>query len=71
MYMVNLLFFLIHFFLSFFLFGYVAARGLSLVVVSGDYSSLRCTGFSLRWLLLLRSTDSRREGFSNCGTQAQ
>ena len=29
---------------------------------------LHCTGFSLRWLLLLRSTDSRRVGFSSCGT---
>ena len=29
---------------------FVAARGLSLVVVSGS-SYLRCTGFSLRWLL--------------------
>ena len=26
------------------------------------YSSLRCTGFLLRWLLLLRSTGSRHEG---------
>ena len=34
---------------------FVAARGLSLVAASGDYSSLRCTGFSLQWLLLLRS----------------
>ena len=30
---------------------FVAARGLSLVVASGSYSSLRCAGFSLRWLL--------------------
>ena len=41
---------------------FVAARRLSLVAVSGGYSSLRCTGFSLRWLLLLRSTGSRRAG---------
>ena len=34
---------------------FVAARRLSLVVASGGYSSLWCTGFSLRWLLLLRS----------------
>ena len=34
------------------------------------YSSLRCTGFSLRWLLLLRSTGSRRMGFSSCGVRA-
>ena len=32
---------------------FVAARGLSLVVASGGYSSLRCVGFSLRWLVLL------------------
>ena len=34
------------------------------------YSSLRCAGFSLQWLLLLRSTGSRRTGFSSCGTRA-
>ena len=50
---------------------FVAARGLSLVAVSRDYSSLQCAGFSLPWLLLLRSTGSRRVGFSSCGTQAQ
>ena len=51
---------------------FVAARGLSLVAESGGYSSLRCAGFSLRWLLLLRSTGSRRAGFSSCsGMQAQ
>ena len=49
---------------------FVAARGLSLVAVSGGYSSLRCGGFSLRWLLLLRSTGSRCTGFSSCGTRA-
>ena len=67
---------------SFFLFMYVcmyvwllwvflAARGLSLVEVSGGYSSLRSAGFSLQWLLLLRSMGSRHVGFSSCGTQAQ
>ena len=30
---------------------FVAECGLSLVVASGGYSSLRCVGFSLRWLL--------------------
>ena len=35
------------------------------------YSSLWCTGFSLQWLLLLRSKGSRRVGFSSCGTWAQ
>ena len=45
---------------------------LSLVAVSEGYSSLkRCAGFSLRWLLLLRSTGSRRTGFSSCGTWAE
>ena len=48
-----------------------AARGLSLVAASRGYSSLRCTGFSLRWLLLSRSTGSRSEGFSSCGTRPQ
>ena len=38
---------------------FVAARRLSLVGASGGYSSLRCTGFSLQWLL-----------FSCCGARA-
>ena len=50
---------------------FVAVRGLSLISVSGGYSSLWCVGFSLRWLLLLWSTGSRRAGFSSCGTRAQ
>ena len=50
---------------------FVAAHGLSLVAVSGGYSSLPCAGFSLRWLLLLRSMGSRHAGFSSCGMQAQ
>ena len=50
---------------------FLAAHRLSLVVVSGGYSSLWCAGFSLRWLLLLRSTRSRCTGFSSCGTWAQ
>ena len=45
-------------------------HGLSLVAVSGGYSSLWCVGFSLRWLLLLQSTGSRRVGFSSCGAWA-
>ena len=49
---------------------FVAACGLSLVAVSGGYSSLRCAGFSLRWLLLLQSMGSRRVGFRNCGSWA-
>ena len=50
---------------------FVAARGLSLVAASGGYSSLQFAGFSLRWLLLLRSTGSRCMDFSSCGTWAQ
>ena len=49
---------------------FVAAWGLSLVAASRGYSSLRCTGFSLRWLLLLWSTGSRCAGFSSCGSRA-
>ena len=59
---------------SFFFFGCTASsllRGLSLVGASGDYSSMWCAGFSLRWLLLVWSTGSRRVDFSSCGTQAQ
>ena len=40
----------------------IAACGLSLVVASGGYSSLWCLGFSLWWLLMLRSTGSRYVG---------
>ena len=50
---------------------FIAAHGLSLVAASGGYSSLRCAGFSLQWLLLLRSSGSRCVGFSCCGTWAQ
>ena len=61
------IFFLIYLFILFIYFWlrwvFVAARGLSLVVVSGGYSSLQCAGFSLWWLLLLRSTGSRHAGF--------
>ena len=49
---------------------FVAAHGLSLVAASRGYSSLWCMGFSLQWLLLLRSTDSRCMGFSSCGMWA-
>ena len=50
---------------------FVPVRGLCLVAASRGYSSLRCAGFSLRWLLLLRSTGSRHAGFSSRGTWAQ
>ena len=49
----------------------VAARGLSLIAESGDYSLLWYVGPSLWWLLLLGSGGSRHTGFSNCSTQAQ
>ena len=42
--------------------------GFSLVAGSGGYSLLRCMDFSLWWLLLLRTTGSRRAGFSSCST---
>ena len=45
-------------------------RGLSLVAASGGYSSLQCTGFSLRWLLSLQSTGSGARGLSSCGSRA-
>ena len=58
-----------HFFIFFYFllrWVFIAARRLSLVVVSRGYSLLWCAGCSLRWLLLLR-----RVGFNSCGTRAQ
>ena len=46
------------------------AHGLSLIVMGGGYSSLRCMGFPLHWLLLSQSTVSRCLGFSSCGIWA-
>ena len=46
----------------FFWLRWLAARRLSLVLARGGYSSLRCTGFSLWWLLLLQSMVSRPAG---------
>ena len=46
-------------------------HGLSLVAESWGYSSLPSMGFSLRWLLLLWSTGSRRAGFRGCDARAQ
>ena len=69
-------FYFIYLFLNFIYFifwpswVFIAAHGLSLVAASGGHSSLRCTSFSLWWLLLLRSTGSRRVGFSSCGLWA-
>ena len=65
---INLFILFIYFWLHW---VFVAARRLSLVAASRGYSSLRYAGFSLRWLLLLRSTGSRHAGFSSCGTWAQ
>ena len=60
-----------HLFIYFWLqWVFVAAQGLSLVAASRGYSPLWCTGFSLRWLLLLRNTGSRHTGFSSCGSRA-
>ena len=50
---------------------FVAEHRLSLIAASRDYSSLWCIGFSLPWLLLLRSMGSRHVGFSSCGLWAQ
>ena len=61
---VNLFILFIYFWLRWVL----AVHRLSLVAASGGYSWLRCAGFSLQWLLLLRSTGSRCAGFSSCGT---
>ena len=65
-----LLFFLNLFIYFWLLWVFVAAHGPSLVAASGGYSSLWCTGFSSQWLLLLRSTGSRRAGFGSCGARA-
>ena len=39
--------------------GSLLLRRLLLVAASGGYSSLQCTGFSLRWFLLLKSVGFR------------
>ena len=68
---VHLLFFFFFFLIYFWLrWVFVAVPGLSLVAASKGYSSLRCAGFSLWWLLLLRSTGSTHMGFSSCGSRA-
>ena len=62
------------FYFMYLIFGCVGSSlphaGFSLVAASEGYSSLRCVGFSLRWLLLLRSTGPRHGGFSSCGSWA-
>ena len=67
-FLINLFILFIYFWLHW---VFVAVCGLSLVAESGGHSSLQCPGFSLRWLLLLRSTGSRHAGVSSCGTRAQ
>ena len=63
--------YLLNKFIYFWLHWVLVAHGLSLVATRRGSSSLWCAGFSLRWLLLLRSTGSNREGFSSCGAWAQ
>ena len=74
-------FFLINLFIYLFIYWlrwvFVAARGFSLVAASRVYSSLRCVGFLLRWLLLrsMGSLSARAwvvvaHRLSSCGSQA-
>ena len=71
-YQLILFIYFIYLFIYFWLrWVFVAVRGLSLVAVSGGYSSLLGAGFLLWWLLLLCSMGSRPAGFSSCGTRAQ
>ena len=56
---------------------FVVARGLSLVAVSGGYSSLRCEGFSLPWFSCCRARTLGTwasvvvaRGLSSCGSWA-
>ena len=59
------------FFINLFIYLFLAELGLCCCMrPSGGYSSLRCAGFSLLWLLLLRSTGSRHAGFSSCASWA-
>ena len=63
----------ISFFIYFWLrWVFVAARGLSLVVVSRGYSSLRCTGFSCcgARALGMRASAVVARGLSSCGSRA-
>ena len=76
-YMLKWLYFFSFSFFYFYLFYFwlcwvfITACSLSLLAASRGYSSLRCTGFSLRWLLLWWSTGSRHVGFGSCGACAQ
>ena len=73
-YFYKFLYLLIYFWLRW---VFVPARGLSLVAARGSYSLSWCAGFSLQWLLLLRSTGSSHmgsvvvvRGLSSCGSWA-
>ena len=66
-YLINLFILFLSFWL---LWVFIAAHGFSLVTPSGGYSSLWCAGFSLQWLLLMRSMASRHSGFHSCGLWA-
>ena len=49
---------------------FIAAHDFSLAVASGGSSLVSVCGFSLGWLLLLRSTGSRALGFDSRGSWA-
>ena len=73
--LTQIMFLYIYIYIFFFFFFwlhwvFVAVRRLFSSCGERGYSSLRCVGFSLRWLLLLRNTGSRCAGFSSCGTRA-
>ena len=65
-------FFLINLFIYFWLrWIFVAVRGFSAVAASRGYCFIVVCRLLIAWPLLLRSSGSRRAGFSRCGTQAQ
>ena len=71
-------FFFLNIIFYLFLFFSLAALGLccctwtfSSCSERGGYSLLQCSGFSLRWLVLLWSMGSRCAGFNSCGARAQ
>ena len=49
----------------------IAVNRLSLVTVSQGYSSLKCAGFSFRWLLLSQARALGCTGFNSWSTRAQ
>ena len=51
--------------------GLCCCMEFSLLAVSGGFSSLHCSGFSLQWLLLWQRAGSGAWGFSSCGMWAQ